>query len=446
MDNATLSKSAFMHLISLLGSIGGRCSLLILIFMGQQNAIATPNLLAIDAFKAIMVDGSDLPNALNQPIKEFSLAAIADGDMEPIPYQIDEYNIGGAVFFEGWDVPRAGTEDIFDPADKLLFIYKDAGSRRESHHRFDGKIVHEIALTGDTGDVRYVYLVQNSRLRSEEQYIRYSAEEALVETDFFSVTYNKDNHMKWEDFTVFNYDGEENPFDALKIVLNTGILTNFVRVGLNNDDLVALPKGEVIGPIRSTTQLELTFWFLGLPYMSISVQIHHYPNSLIYDIRAMIPFFRRLALADPEILFGLEGNSLYGTEVRTAGGPKVPTLTDGYIDENEEVHIDGGISIKNNWVWATTKRNLDILGFLHFSTDRTQEISFNYNDDDKVIDLPERFPGQLPKVGYKIHALPTSGFFGFVVDLHFSNGFKGEPESFVPKAQRLPDISVFTPQ
>jgi len=39
-----------------------------------------------------MIDGSELPHAVGYPIKEFSLAAVIDDEMEPIPFQIDEYN------------------------------------------------------------------------------------------------------------------------------------------------------------------------------------------------------------------------------------------------------------------------------------------------------------------------------------------------------------------
>jgi len=103
--------------------------ILLSLFCGQQ-ALATAELSDIDSLKTIMVDGADLPGAVGYPIKEFSLAAIVDDLMEPIPYQIDEYNEGGAVYFEGWDVPIAGSKDILDREDKLLFIYKDAGTRQ----------------------------------------------------------------------------------------------------------------------------------------------------------------------------------------------------------------------------------------------------------------------------------------------------------------------------
>jgi len=419
--------------------------LLILSTSYSQYAFSIQSLSDIDAFKTIMIDGSELPNAVGYPIKEFSLAAIIDDEMEPIPFQIDEYNEGGAVYFDGWDVPIAGSKGVVDKEDKLLFIYKDAGSRRQDHHRFDGDMIHEIVLTNSLGHSRYAYLVRNSRLRSDEQYVRYSAEEALVETDFYSISYNKENHINWDDFSIVNYDGDDNPFDALKIRIETGIITSFAKTELNNKDLVAIPKGVRSGPIRTTTQMELTMWFLKLPLLRISLQLHHSPNSLIYDVRSVMPKTRRSMLADPHIFISLEGNSLYGTELRTALGPKTPGITDGKIDANEQEFIATGISITKNWIWASTKRNLDFVAFFDYTGKQTEELSLHYNDDKDIVDLPERFPGQLPNVGYKIHSMPESGYFGFAVNIHMSNGYEGNPDLFTDKLRRLPDMSITTP-
>ena len=83
---------------------GFTMALFLLSWLFGQWAFAIQPLPPIDAFKTIMIDGMELPNAVGKPIKEFSLAAVIDDDMEPIPFQIDEYNEGGAVYFEDWGV------------------------------------------------------------------------------------------------------------------------------------------------------------------------------------------------------------------------------------------------------------------------------------------------------------------------------------------------------
>ena len=80
--------------------------LLTLVFSAQSYAILPP-LQQIDAFKVISLEGEDIPWVLGWKLDELSLAAMVDGVMEPIPFQIDQYNTGGAIYFEGWHVPMA---------------------------------------------------------------------------------------------------------------------------------------------------------------------------------------------------------------------------------------------------------------------------------------------------------------------------------------------------
>ncbi|OUS27042.1 hypothetical protein A9Q99_17720 [Gammaproteobacteria bacterium 45_16_T64] len=397
----------------------------------------------LEAFKVIMVDGEDITQALGKNIHTLSLAAVVDEELEPIPFQIDEYNEGGAIYFDGWDVPLLGAAEIFDPQDKLLFLYKDAGSRKTKAQRFDGKPVAELSVQGKDGVVRYVYLMESSRLRSDEQYVRYSSEEALVETDFYSLSYNLDNHINWKDLSISGYEGDDNPIDGLKFRMKTGVVGNLTTINLNNEHIIAQPAGERIGPIRATTQMDVTVWMFGLPMMQISMQVHHYPKSVIYDARIMMPETRRSMMQDSSVGISIDANNLLGATVRTASGPLEAGLVDGSIDEIEKNMVDAGVTEKaGRWIWISTKRNLDILTFFDYLGGTNEPLSLVYADDQDVVDLPERFPGQLPNVGYSIDNFPESGFFGFVFSFFFSNGYDGDPRLFTQQLRVLPDVVV----
>ena len=80
--------------------------------------------------------------------------------------------------------------------------------------------------------------------------------------------------------------------------------------------------------------------------------------------------------------------------------------------------------------------------FFDYVSEQTEKVTLLYRDDSYAVDEPERFRGQLPNVGYKIHSLPDSGFFGFSVGIHLSNGFGGNPDLFSGKLRRLPDLVV----
>ena len=395
-----------------------------------------------DEYQAIILDGQSLPQALGYSISELSLAAVRDGILEPVPYQIDEYNEGGAVYFDGWDVPLSGTENIFDEADKLLFLLKDAGVKRNGEP-YDGDFVAEIRVKDKEaeGGYRYVYLVKGSRLRSEEQYVRYSADLGKVETDFYDLTYNQDNHLIWEKFRIFSFEGDE-PFDTMKIRLGAGVLTSVTQVELNNKHAIAKPRGERIGPIRTTTQLEMTLWVLEIPLFTASLQLHHYPKSLVYDLRVIIPEFRRSLIVDPHVAVSLDGNNLLGGRVYTSSGPAEGAPVDGVMNEKEQAMIDAGLSEDNNWMYTSTNRNLDVIAFVDSLGDKPIPMSLVLMDDSEVEDPPERFKGQSPNFGLRINDMPRSGLLGFVVSLYVDDGFPGKPARFSRELRTLPEIEV----
>lgn len=395
-----------------------------------------------DEYQAVILDGHSLPQALGYSISELSLAAVKDGLLEPVPYQIDEYNVGGAVYFEDWDVPLSGTETIFDKDDKLLFLMKDAGPKK-TNEPYDGEFVAEIRVRDRDaeGGYRYVYLVKGSRLRSEEQYVRYSADLGKVETDFYDLTYNQDNHLIWENFRIFSYDGGE-PFDTMKIRLGAGVLTSVTQVELNNKHAIAKPKGERIGPIRTTTQLEMTLWVLEIPLFTASLQLHHYPKSLVYDLRVIIPEFRRSLVVDPRVAVSLDGNNLTGGRVYTAAGPAEGAPVDGEMNEKEQAMIEAGLSEDNNWLYTATNKNLDVIAFVDSISDKKIPLSLVLMDNSTMDDEPERFRGQLPNFGLRIDEMPKSGLLGFVVSLYVDDKFPGKPATFSRQLRTLPEIEV----
>ncbi|MDX1693216.1 MAG: hypothetical protein R3208_05590 [Ketobacteraceae bacterium] len=406
-------------------------------------AVAAPE---DDGYQVIILDGTSLPGALGNDISDLSLAAVRDGLMEPVPFQIDEYNEGGAVYFDRWEVPLAGTRQIFDEEDKLLFLLKDAGSKRR-HEPYDGEFLAEIRVKDPAaeGSYRYAYLVRGSRLRSEEQYVRYSDELGRVETDFYELVFDKDNHLIWKRFDIFSYEGNQ-PFDTMKIRLGAGFMTSLANVELNNKNVIAQSGGVRVGPIRTTTQLEMTVWMFEIPLFTASLQLHHYPKSLIYDLRLIMPEFRRALVVNPTASVSLDGNRLMGARLMTAAGPEDGVIVDGKMTEREQAMLEAGLSPEKNWLYTHTGKNLDVIAFIDFLGEDVQPLSLVLTDDAEVEDKPERFRGQLPNFGIRIDDMPKSGLFGFVVSLFVDDSFKGPPAKFSKALRTLPEIRVVTIQ
>lgn len=394
-------------------------------------------------YQAVRIEAEDVQAAQNLPIESLSLAAVVDGSLEPIPFQIDEYNTGGGVYFDHWDVPIDGQRDVFDAHDKILFINRDAGPRRSSSMVYDGKLLAEIKLSNAHQPDRYVYLVQNSRLRSDVQYVRYSSKEALLETDFFSMQFDQANLINWTQFEFNGFEGKA-PLDSLKIRFNAGIMTKATSTEMDNNNFVAQPVADRVGAISTISQWNVDFVWGGVPLMQASIQLHVYPKSMVYDCRIIIPAVRRSFLVNPQLSIMVDGNNLHGAKVRNSGSPSV-AVVDGQQSVIEDQMAKTLLNPERNWVWMTTGKKLDVIWFYDDLGGPIEPVRFNYNDSATLAEPPERFAGQVPRVGHTVLQFPTSGFYGFAGSFYFEPGFGTlAPELFTEVLRSQPDMQITT--
>lgn len=407
------------------------------------QAVTLPPLPVNEAFRTIMIDGEDLPMALGAQLPQLSLAAMIDDSLEPIPYQFDHYNTGGAPYFNNWEIPLDGTAGILNPADKLLFVFKDAGPRLPADIPTDGQVIAEIRLRSSDGNDRYVYLLKNARLRSDEQYVRYSSEMGLVETDFYSLRYREGNHLLWEDINFPFYVGEQ-PLDMMKLNVTGGAAGPLVRLNFHNGDMIAKPDGAIIGPIRTVTQAEFVVDMLGVPLITLSLQIQHYPRAVVYDVRGVMPRILRSVTYDPKVSMVLDFNNLLGAEILTAANPVEPIHVDGAISEDELKLLKNPMNPKQDrtWIWIKSKRNLETISFLDYVGDLDEPLSLVLKDDSKGMDPGERFEGHLPSLGYQVEHLPQEGSMGIVVSIYFSEAFEGDGEQLAKDVRTQPEMAV----
>ncbi|MDX1694559.1 MAG: hypothetical protein R3208_12405 [Ketobacteraceae bacterium] len=408
------------------------------LFSAAAGAITTAE---EDYYRTIMLSGEDIAVAVGKPVDQLSLFAVVDGLLEPVPYQIDEYNQGGAVYFDEWDEPIDGTRGIFDPSDKLLFLFGDSSTRKTAGMRADGDIIAEIVLEPAEGEPRYVYLVEGSRLRSDAQHVRYSIADSRVETDFFSMVFDKENQLIWKDFRFIDYQGGS-PIDGLKINFESGVLTAATSMSFNNENFIAKTVGENVGPIRTTTQLHFTFVFMGLTFIDASIQLHFYPNALIYDVRLVIPETRRAMLVDPTMALSVDFNNLVGATVHT-NFLEAPLEVDGAMSEREQAARGTLVAPEQNGLLIKSGRGFEILTFVDWIGEQPLPTRFYYEDNLTHQGAMDRFEGQLPDIGYQVSDFPEKGLFGYVGSLYFSDEFSGDtPKEVADKVRTSPTVRI----
>ena len=393
-----------------------------------------------DYYRVIALNGSDIAPAVGMEIDKLSLFAVYEGNLEPIPYQIDEYNVGGAVYFEEWDEPLEGIRNIMDPNDKLLMLMGDSGPRRTAGMPVDGDIVAEIELQTSEGTRRYAYLVSGSRLRADAQHVRYSIEESRVETDFYTMVFDKENQLIWKDFKYADFEGES-PIDGLKIGFETGILTSGASVEYDNNNFVARTVAENVGPIRTTAQLHLSFILLGMDFIDVSIQLHFYPNGLVYDVRLVLPETRRAMLADPKLSLTIDFNKLIGAHGITDFLDEVLQV-DGEMSERELAAVGKSFSPQQSGLLLKSNRDFDVLVFLDWVSEATLPMSLAYRDNLTHQGKMDRFQGQVPDAGYRLTDFPESGLLAFVASIYFSDNFNDKPAVLSRYVRSSPAIRI----
>ncbi|MCG8313015.1 MAG: hypothetical protein MI976_07335 [Pseudomonadales bacterium] len=387
-----------------------------------------------------MLTGTDIPPIMGMEIEELAVFAVYEGNLEPIPYQIDEYNEGGAVYFDNWDEAIEGTKNIVDGNDKLLILLGDSGPRKTPEMPVDGAIIAEVELETKSGELRYVYLVKGSRLRSDAQHVRYSIDESHVETDFYAMTFDKENQLIWKDFKYADYDGDS-PIDGLKLNFESGLFSSANKLNFDNDRFVAKTIGENVGPIRTTAQLHLVFILLGMEFIDVSIQLHFYPNGLVYDVRFIMPEMRRAMLIDPKLAMSVDFNNLIGAE-GIADILEYPLLADGIMSDFE-VHAEGlEFPADKTGLLLRTQRGFDILTFLDWVGDNPLKTTFYYKDNLNYQGNMDRFKGQVPDAGYRVSDFPDKGLVAFVASIYFGDNFKGKPQALSKFVRSSPTIRV----
>lgn len=391
--------------------------------LSPATASATA-LTSVEETRVIQIQADTLPAWLGQQISDYSVMAVKRNRFKPIPFQIDEVDLLGNVYFPEAEVPLDGELKQIDANDLLLFMLRDAGPKKQADTKLAGELVAEISIDLASGERQYVYLVKNARVRSEETYVRYASIYHQVETDYYSLIHNEGNALNWDDFQYNTFSGEqESPLDRMKLEMTGNFILPFPKIRLTNKSIVARPLAERVGAIRATTEFEVTLYLLGLPLYQFLMQVHYLPAEIVYLSNFKIPAIRRFLLYNPTVTIAIDGNNLQGTKLRVANLPDIVSHVDGVISNLEIEQIANGINRDNNWIWAQTGRDYDLFTTFDYTSDHDYPLAFHLKDEKTGKGKTERYEGKSPEAGYIIDGIPRTGEFGFNIYLYFSEGF-----------------------
>jgi hypothetical protein len=394
-----------------------------------------------DDEKILRMSPRDIPAAAGLPIKALRFATVRKGALEPVPFQIDEYNKAGLVWFPATGVPLNGKEGIFDGEDRVFALAADL-SADALPEGFSPPAGYLGALSATMqGVTRTLHVLHGDFAQSPRMYVRHDIANGTTETPFYTLEVDPKNELNWRYLMVKSWRGNrvESLVDTLKMRISGRVV--LARLTLDNDNLRPKVVGVRAGAIRSTIQLETQVVVAGVSVMKMQVQLVRYPRYFEAFTHARIPKLYRTALSDPSVQVTVDGNNLRGAVTRSARSGNAQGLVDGQMDASEQQLIARGLTASDDWILFDSRNGFSMLTFLDVPAElRNIPLELVYQDDPRRSDKPERLRGQFPNVGYGIRGFPPGEDFRFGVTLAFDKDLVGvDPRGYVSRWRAPPE-------
>ncbi|MBL4608010.1 MAG: hypothetical protein JKY01_09315 [Pseudomonadales bacterium] len=366
-----------------------------------------------------VVSGQSLKDVLGKEFKNYSVMAVVDGVIAPIPFQFDERNSKGFLFVPGGKLTIDGTENVLDEQDELVFMFTDTGPQATAEQLsvVSGEVLSEIRVEDSSAGVSgFAYLIKGNAKRSDHHYTYYDKETGKVETEKYTLDIDPDNLLSWSDLIYKDYKPGYSLIDTMKIRIKARV--GFIKATINNDLIPNHVVAVKNGPVRSIIEVDASIAILGVTLGEGGASITISNQSVQFPVYATIPKAAAL-LSDLTIGIALDFNKLEGAKVRTALGPEEPIIAGGGGSNPE----DHRVTLEDDWLAGSTGNGYDIVAFFQGSESFKPTLNFQYEDAGRGADedAPERYEGGHPQVGYYVSDIPNGQDIVVGVNLFFDD-------------------------
>ena len=366
-----------------------------------------------------VISGQSLTPILGKEFKDYSVMAVVDGVVTPIPFQFDERNEKSFLFVPGGKLAISGTENILDPQDELAFMFIDSGMQATSEQLsvVSGEVISEIKVDDTVAGVSgYAYLVKGNTQRSGRHYTHYDMETGKAETEKFTLDIDPDNLLSWSDMKYKDFTPGHSLIDTMKIRIKARV--GFIKATINNDLIPNHVVAVKNGPVRTIIEVDASISILGVTLGEGGASVTISNQSVQFPVYATIPKAAGL-LSDLNIGISLDFHKLEGAKVRTALGPKEPIIAGGGGTDPKEHKV----TLEDDWLAGSTGNGYDIIAFFQGSEDFNPTLEFQYEDAGRGAeeDTPERYEGGHPQVGYYVSDIPNGQDIVVGINLYFDD-------------------------
>ena len=369
-------------------------ALVILTLFHTALASASPR-----TWQPLVIKGAQIAQLCKQPINQIEVLAVRSGQLEPIPFQIDQVNPGGAYVLPNGSEPIASTHPgVLAPDDELVMMVPDLGERAPIDAALPADTM-EIEMTDPLGGApRYAYVGAQAHPKlSPRHYIVYDPKTENIETDHYRLGLT---HEFPTDYSPQSHMGTHGPnmIDRFKIRVSAKVLRLFT-FSVDEDDVQNRLLAWHAGPVRLIRHLSHSVNVIfGIRSPDVTNYDFFYRDSVENPFKIRFPWVPRLLFGDVVVRMDLDFTNLGGYSLLWSGMNRAPMrIGDPGLAQSVRAHsprVD----------WAAIRGNGRVLVQTIAPTSDLELLDrrLYYNDDAQTPDPPERVRGENPGIGYRI--------------------------------------------
>lgn len=374
--------------------------------------------------RLVEITGDQFGSLIGTELRRYALLSVRDGRLRAMPLQFVERSKDGFPYFASDDsTTPSGNATLLDATDLLVFQLEDTGPRFQG--RSVQKLYAEIEIATSEGP-RYAYLADPGFLQNNRALTKYDDQAGTIGTDWYELNVDPNNLNIWKDFFFRTYAATEGKkkrtlLDTMKVKLSSGVFTRNNRITLDNRNLdtkvLEIRRGQVQTEVFAKANVEIA----RVPVLVVTMYYVIQPRQTEIYARFKIPTVAKAVAEKPAVSMAIDGNRLEGGKLWTSWGGPEPVITDGRLDSAENALIARTVPNDRNWLLYDTAQGFMVLAGMEFKQGFNVPMSLVYQDSRRNEDMPERYIGQWPGVGFSLDDIPIGHEFFLKATLAFND-------------------------
>jgi len=366
----------------------------IAMLLAPAEALASPR-----TWQPLVIRGAQIRQLLGARVQNLEVVAAHAGQLQPIPFQLDERLPDGRYALPNGQQPVADDNPGFlDRDDELVMMISDLGERTPASDpamRAGAIELEVIDPLGGQNQYAYAAAVERPRL-SSRNYVEFDPRRNVIETDGFRIGFT--NQMP-TDFALQKRMRENRPnmMDRFKIRASTKVF-HYFDLRITEDRIVNRLVAWRDGPVRVIRRIDHAMRLLmGVRSPEVVSYNLFYRDFIQNPFEVRFPWIPRLLFGDISLRIALDFTDLDGYSLVWSGmdgKPRDIRDTKGIVVGRD------GQAPEVKWIAFRGNGRIVIQTLAPSPVVDRIERRLYFRNDPNYRDPPERVPGENPAIGY----------------------------------------------